>query len=56
VVLASDTVRTWKGFNPYENGAAVFDRDVIARFSDDGKLLRDDYAPVDQLLALPKGI
>ncbi len=35
---------------------AVFDRDVIAQFSRGGKLLRDDYAPVDQLLALPKGV
>jgi spermidine synthase len=56
-VLASDTPRTWEGYNPYENGGGqVFDRDYVARFADDGKLLRDDYAPVDQLLTLPKGI
>lgn len=56
VVLVSDTARTWKGFNPDEIGGAAFDRDVIAQFSRGGKLLRDDYAPVDQLLALPKGV
>jgi MFS family permease len=55
-VLASDTVRTWKGYAPDAIGAAAFDRSTVARFSDGGKLLRDDYAPVDQLLALPKGV
>jgi spermidine synthase len=51
-LLASDTPRTWRGFDPDDIGAAVFDRDAMARFSKDGKLLRDDYAPVDQLLTI----
>ncbi|HET6509465.1 MAG TPA: fused MFS/spermidine synthase [Baekduia sp.] len=51
-ILSSDAPRTWRGFDPDENGAAVFDRDAMARFSKGGKLLRDDYAPVDQLLTI----
>lgn len=51
-ILASDTRRTWRGFDPDNIGAAVFDRGAMASFSKDGKLLRDDYAPVDQLLTI----
>jgi spermidine synthase len=53
VVLASDTPRTWPGFDPDTTGAAVFDRAAVAAFADGGKRLRDDYAPVDQLLTPP---
>lgn len=52
VMLASDTLRTWKGYDPDVDGGAVFDRRAAADFSKDGKLLRDDYAPVDQLLTV----
>ncbi|WP_445148442.1 fused MFS/spermidine synthase [Baekduia sp. Peel2402] len=53
VVLASDTPSTWNGYDPDQIGAAAFDRAVTARFASGGKLLRDDYAPVDQLLTPP---
>ena len=57
VVLASDTPRTWKGFDPDEIGARGVRPGRHRRSSPSGgKLLRDDYAPVDQLLTLPKGI
>jgi spermidine synthase len=55
VVLASDAPRTWNGYDPDQIGAAAFDRDATARFASGGKLLRDDYAPVDQLLTAPPG-
>jgi spermidine synthase len=54
VVLASDKRRTWPGFDPDTTGGAVFDRATVARFAEGGKILRDDYAPVDQLLTPPK--
>lgn len=54
VVLASDRPRTWEGFDPDRLDAAVFDRDATADFASGGKLLRDDYAPVDQLLTPPE--
>ena len=53
VVLASDVPRTWNGYDPDQIGAAVFDRAATAQFAAGGKLLRDDYAPVDQLLTIP---
>ena len=53
VVLASDRPRTWKAYDPDQIGAAAFDQAETARFAAGGKLLRDDYAPVDQLLTPP---
>lgn len=52
-VIASDRPRTWKGFDDQQLGATLFDRALTAQFAKGGKLLRDDYAPVDQLLTIP---
>lgn len=54
VVLASDTPRRWPGFDPDTTGGAVYDGEATAAFAAGGKQLRDDYAPVDQLLTPPK--
>jgi spermidine synthase len=52
VILASDAPRAWKGYDPDEIGGAVFDRRAMASWSSGATLLRDDHAPVDQLLTV----
>jgi spermidine synthase len=52
VFLVSDTPRTWRNYDPDVIGGQVYDRRATADFSSSGKLLRDDYAPVDQLLTV----
>jgi spermidine synthase len=53
VVFASDARRRWTGFDPETGIGQLYDRAATARFADGGKLLRDDYAPVDQLFTPP---
>ena len=55
VLLATDRPQQWAGYDPDTTGATVYDRATVARFSAGGTLLRDDFAPVDQLLTLPHG-
>ena len=54
ILLATDRPQQWS-YEPDTSGAATYDRAATARFSAHGTLLRDDFAPVDQLLTLPHG-
>jgi spermidine synthase len=55
VVLASDTQRAFD-FDPQKWGAYVYNNDEVAAFAKGGTLLRDDFAPVDQLMTTPPGV
>jgi spermidine synthase len=54
VVLASDTQRAYDFSNP-RWGVYIYNRDQVEEYAKGGTLLRDDFAPVDQLLTVPKG-
>jgi spermidine synthase len=52
VIIASDAERVYD-FDPATTGAYPYSRDEIEAYAKDGKKLRDDYAPVDQLVTHP---
>jgi spermidine synthase len=52
VVFASDAPRRWD-FDPADGIGQLFDRAATAQLAKGGTLLRDDYAPVDQLFTPP---
>jgi hypothetical protein len=49
VIIASDVERAY-GIDPYTDGAYTFERQEIEPYAQDGARLRDDFAPVDQLM------
>ena len=55
VVLASDHARAY-AFDPQKYGAYIYNNADVAVYAKGGRLLRDDFAPVDQLLTLPPGV
>jgi spermidine synthase len=52
VIIASDTVRTYP-FDPATDQAAIEDRQQVEAYAKGGTHLRDDFAPVDQLMSRP---
>jgi spermidine synthase len=53
VVFASDTRRAWEGFTPEAGLGQLYNAAAAGKLAEGGKLLRDDYAPVDQLFTPP---
>jgi spermidine synthase len=50
VIIASDVERAYP-FDPTNDGAYVYERREIEPYAKDGTRLRDDFAPVDQLMS-----
>jgi spermidine synthase len=55
VVLASDVQRAY-AFDPQKYQAYIYNNDEVVDYAKGGTLLRDDFAPVDQLLTIPPGV
>ncbi|MET0604770.1 MAG: fused MFS/spermidine synthase [Baekduia sp.] len=52
VIIASDTERAYP-YDPAVDGANLYDRDEVEALAKGGTHLRDDFAPVDQLVSRP---
>jgi spermidine synthase len=50
VIVASDTVREYD-FDPFTDGAAIYWRPEVEAYAQGSSGLRDDFAPVDQLIS-----
>jgi spermidine synthase len=50
VIIASDTSRAYD-FNPSADGAAIYGRQELESYARGAPRLRDDFAPVDQLIS-----
>ena len=50
VIIASDTTREYR-FDPFTDGASIFWRAEVESYAKGAPRLRDDFAPVDQLIS-----
>jgi spermidine synthase len=50
VIIASDTDRAYP-FDPAKDGAYIYDREEVESYAKGATRLRDDFAPVDQLIS-----